>query len=106
MMSRLNLFLVAMVVICALSVVNAQQRARRAFIDVEQAQALTRKLEIEWNSLQVEQGQLGKPALIDTVARRDLKMMPVTPGRTIHLDFAQAKTQLNPMNAVAPEGKQ
>lgn len=84
-MTRANILLSALLVACALALVTSQYRARRLFVDVERAQAQAARLEVGWNQLQVEQTALTKAALIDTKARRELAMQPVSADRTLHL---------------------
>jgi cell division protein FtsL len=85
MSGRLNLLLTALLVLSALSLVNSQYQARRLFIELERAQAMTRHLDIEWAQLQLDQSALGKHARIEANARRDLKMVTLTPERTQYL---------------------
>jgi cell division protein FtsL len=85
MSGRLNIALLIALVLCALSLVNAQYQSRRLFIELERAQALARQLDIEWSQLQLDQSTLGKHARIEAVARRDLHMVPVTSARTQYL---------------------
>jgi cell division protein FtsL len=85
MNGRLNLIVTVMLVLCALSLVNAQYQARSQFIALERAQTVTRQLDIEWAQLQLDQSTLGKNSRIESVARRDLNMMPVTAARTQYL---------------------
>ncbi len=85
MSGRINLVLTVALVLCALSLVNAQYQARRLFIELERAQAAARQLDIEWSQLQLDQSTLGKHARIEANARRDLSMVAVTPTRTQYL---------------------
>jgi cell division protein FtsL len=85
MSGRFSLVLTVALVLCALSVVNAQYQARRLFIELERAQAASRQLDIEWAQLQLDQSTLGKHARIESIARRDLGMIAVTPARTQYL---------------------
>ncbi|TFW10183.1 cell division protein FtsL [Oxalobacteraceae bacterium OM1] len=85
MSGRINFILTVALVGCALSVVNAQYKARRLFIELERAQAAARQLDIEWAQLQLDQSTLGKSARIEANARRDLNMVSVTPARTQYL---------------------
>lgn len=85
MSGRVTFILAAALVLCALSLVNAQYQARRLFIELERAQAAARQLDIEWAQLQLDQSTLGKHARIEANARRDLNMVPVTPARTQYL---------------------
>ncbi|HZW14567.1 MAG TPA: cell division protein FtsL [Noviherbaspirillum sp.] len=85
MSGRVNLVLTIALVLCALSVVNAQYQARRLFIELERAQAAAKQLEIDWAQLQLDQSTLAKHARIEANARRDLNMVPTTPERTQYL---------------------
>lgn len=82
---RVNIVLTAALVLCALSVVNAQYQARRLFIELERAQAAAKQLEIDWAQLQLDQSTLAKHARIEANARRDLNMVAITPDRTQYL---------------------
>lgn len=82
MSARFNAVLALALVLCALSLVNAQYQARRLFIELERAQMMGRELEIEWAQLQLDQSTLGKHARIEANAIRDLNMMALTTGRT------------------------
>jgi cell division protein FtsL len=85
-MTKVNAVLIAVLMTCALLLVTSQHRARKTFIELERAQSMARKHEVEWNQLQLEQTQLAKHSRIDAVARRDLKMQPVTPERTLYVN--------------------
>ena len=85
MSGRLSMALTTLLVCSALSLVNAQYQARRLFIEIERAQAVSRQLEIEWSQLQLDQSTLGKHARIEENARRDLHMVPLTPARTQYI---------------------
>ena len=85
MSGRIATVLSLSLVLCALSVVNAQYQARRLFIELERAQAVAKQLDVEWAQLQLDQSTLGKHARIEANARRDLSMVPVTPANTQYL---------------------
>lgn len=85
MSGRINVLLTITLVMCALSLVNAQYQARRLFIEIERAQAASKQLDLEWAQLQLDQSTLGNHARIEVSARRDLNMVPLTPARTQYL---------------------
>ena len=85
MTDKIKWVLCALLVGCALSLVNAQHRARYLFTALEQAQQQARQLDIEWAQLQLDQSTLGKHERIDAIARSDLNMAPLTPARTQYL---------------------
>ncbi len=88
-MNRATLTLLVLLLICALSLVAAQQRARKLFIAQERAQIEERKLNQEWLRLEYEQRNLSKSARIRDVARNQLRMVPISPERTLYLKEAQ-----------------
>ena len=88
-MNRATLTLLALLLICALSLVAAQQRARKLFILQERAQIEEHKLNQEWLRLEFEQRNLSKSARIRDVARNQLRMSPISPERTLYLKEAK-----------------
>jgi cell division protein FtsL len=84
-MNRATLTLLTLLLICALSLVAAQQRARKLFILQERAQIEERKLNQEWLRLEYEQRNLSKSARIRDVARNQLRMSPISPERTLYI---------------------
>jgi cell division protein FtsL len=85
MTGKMNAVLAALLVGCALSVVNARYQARHLFIDLERLQQQQRQLEIDWAQLQLDQSTLGKSERIEQIARTELNMTPLTPARTQYL---------------------
>jgi cell division protein FtsL len=85
MSGRLTILFASLLVLSALSLVNAQYQSRRLFIELERAQAMARQLDIEWAQLQLDQSTLGKHARIEGNARRDLNMVALTPARTQYM---------------------
>jgi cell division protein FtsL len=85
MSGRLSIVMTVLLSCSALSLVNAQYQARRLFIELERAQAVTRQLDVEWSQLQLDQSTLGKHARIEENARRDLHMVPLTAARTQYI---------------------
>ena len=81
----LRLVFLAVLVVSAMSLITAQHRARQVHIELELARAQTRQLNQDWSQLQLAQTDAAKHATIDTVARRQLGMRPVTPDRAQYL---------------------
>jgi len=84
-MNRATMTLLALLLICALSLVAAQQRARKLFITQERAQIEERRLNQDFLRLEYEQRNLSKSARIRDVARNQLRMSPISPERTLYL---------------------
>jgi cell division protein FtsL len=85
MNGKINLLLTALLVGCALSLVNAQYQARNLFIALGKLENHAHQLDIEWSQLRIDQSTLGKNARIEQIARTDLDMAPLTPARTQYL---------------------
>lgn len=73
-MSRLHLFLLLVVVVSALSVVTSQHKARKNFVELQQAQVKQRELDVEWGQLQLEQSTWAMHARVEKLAAEKLQM--------------------------------
>lgn len=82
--------LIVLLLTSAFALVTSQQRARRAFVDLERAHAQERQLEQDWSQLQLAQTEAAKHGLVEQIARQQLGMRPVTPDRTQYIDAAAA----------------
>ena len=86
-----NLILIGLLAVCGVSLVTAQYRARGLFIDLEQAQAVARNLEVEWNQLLREQTHYSRHGLIESAAKSELRMQSAIPARTEYLGLPAKK---------------
>lgn len=84
-MSRLNVVLALMLVVCALAVIQSQHRARSYFVELERLKKEARVLDEQWGQLQLEQGTWANPARVDTLARTRLGLVP-PPAERIHIE--------------------
>ena len=73
-MTKLNLLLALVLVMCALGIVTAQHKARKIFIELEQEQEQAKKMEVEWGQLQLEQSTWAMHARIEKIATAYLQM--------------------------------
>ncbi|MBT9567462.1 MAG: cell division protein FtsL [Thiobacillus sp.] len=80
-MSRLNVVLAMVLVMCALALIQAQHRSRTYFVELEQLKKEARVLEEQWGQLQLEQSTWANPARVDTLARTQLGLVPPAPER-------------------------
>ncbi|MDO4681264.1 MAG: cell division protein FtsL [Lautropia sp.] len=85
MLNRINIVLAILLLISALLLVTSQNRARRLSTEMERAQGQMRELDVRFSQLQIEITRLSKPSLLDNRARNDLRMVSLTPERTIYL---------------------
>jgi len=84
-LARLNVLMAALLVVAALLLVTSQHRARKLSIELEQAQGQMRELDVRYSQLQMEISKLAKTSLIDSRVRKELKMIPLSPERTLYL---------------------
>ena len=75
-MSRLNVVLAVVLVVCALAVIQAQHRSRTYFVELERLKKEARAIEEQWGRLQLEQSTWANPARVDTLARTQLGLIP------------------------------
>lgn len=80
-MARLNLLLLAILVVCALSVVTSQHQARKHYVELQKEQELGKQLAIEWGQLQLEQSTWAMHARIEKIAGGQLMMRTPPPSR-------------------------
>lgn len=66
--------LLAAVVLCALSVVTSQHKARKLFIELQKEKELAQRMDVEWGQLQLEQSTWATPARVEEVAVKKLQM--------------------------------
>ena len=71
-MLRLNVFLLAVLVVCGLSLVTSRHQARKLFVELEHTQGEARAFETEYGQLQLEQSTWATPARVEKIARSSL----------------------------------
>jgi cell division protein FtsL len=62
------------VVLCALSVVTSQHKARKLFIELQKEKTQAQQTDVEWGQLQLEQSTWAAPARVEAVAVQKLQM--------------------------------
>ena len=80
-MARLNLILLATLVVCALLLVTSQHTARKLYVELQKEQELARQLDVEWGQLQLEQSTWAMHARVESIASRGLMMRTPPPSR-------------------------
>ena len=88
-MARLNLILLAILVVCALSVVTSQHKARKLYVDLQKEQASAKQLEVEWGQLQLEQSTWAMHARVEKIASGQL-LMSVPPAARLQVVAPEA----------------
>ena len=73
-MLRFNILLLLAILVCSLSVVTSQHKARKLFQAMEAEQERARQLEVEFGQLQLELSTWATSPRIEKIAREKLKM--------------------------------
>ena len=86
MSSRLNSALVLLALMCALSIVASNHRARKLFIALEREQSRMHSLDVEWGQLQLEQSTWANHARVEKIAREKLQMKTPPANQIVSLE--------------------
>lgn len=86
----LNVLLMVAVVMCALSVVTSQHKARKLYIEMQKEKEYAQQMEVEWGQLQLEQSTWATPARVETVATQQLKMQLPKNGQVQFIKLNQS----------------
>ena len=90
-MIRLNLVLMAAVVVSALYLVGVQYDSRRLFTELDKAHSESHRLESEYESLQVAKRAQATPARVEKLARDKLQMRQAQAGITTYVTYNAAE---------------
>lgn len=80
-MTKLNIFLALILIVCALGVVTSQHEARKLFVVLENEREMAHQLEVEWGKLQLEQSTLAMHGRVESIASGQLNMKVPTQSR-------------------------
>ncbi|RFC35720.1 MAG: cell division protein FtsL [Candidatus Nitrotoga sp. LAW] len=73
-MAKAHLLFLLIVIICALSVVTSQNKARKLFAELQKERDRAQQMEVEWGQLQLEQSTWAMPARVEKIATDKLQM--------------------------------
>ncbi|MDR2789230.1 MAG: cell division protein FtsL [Candidatus Accumulibacter sp.] len=82
-MARLNVLLLLAILICALSLVTSQHKARKLFQAMDAEQERARQFDVEFGQLQLELSTWATSPRIEKIARERLKMREPEASRVI-----------------------
>jgi len=85
---KVHLVLLPMVIVCALSVVTSQNKARKLFAELQKEKDRAQQMEVEWGQLQLEQSTWAMPARVEKIAVEKLHMQ-LPKGRQIQFIRAE-----------------
>ncbi len=86
-MTRLNVMLLLAVLASALHLVSVQYESRRLFSALDKAHTEARKIEADFERLQVERRAQATPLRIEKLAKEQLHMRTVTPAITSYATY-------------------
>jgi cell division protein FtsL len=89
-MFRLNIFLLLVVVVCALAVVTSQHRGRKLFQALEAEQDKVRQLDVEYGQLQIEMSTWATHPRVEKIARERLHMVVPAPRSVLPVQPREA----------------
>lgn len=83
----MNGLLLVAVMLCALSVVTSQNKARKLFNELQKEKEHALQMNVEWGQLQLEQSTWSTPARVEKIATRQLQMQLPRAGqiRSVHV---------------------
>ena len=87
-MIRINLVLLLAVLFSAVYLVSVQYDSRRLFTELDRANSEGRRLETEYERLQVEKRAQATPARVEKLAREKLQMRPASPAITAYVNYS------------------
>lgn len=90
-MFRLNLFLLLLIVLCALAVVTSQHRGRKLFQALEAEQEKVRQLDVEFGQLQIEMSTWATHPRVEKIARERLRMVVPAPQAVMPANLQEAR---------------
>jgi cell division protein FtsL len=90
---RLNLVLLLAVLVSAVYLVNVQYESRRVFTELDRARTEAKRLESEFERLQVEKRAQATPARVEKLAREKLQMRQASPAITTYVTYSVPQTQ-------------
>lgn len=73
-MTRLNLILVFVLIVCALGMVTSQHKARKLFVELQKEQEAAKQMDVEWGQLQLEQSTWAMHSRIEKIASKFMQM--------------------------------
>ena len=86
---RINLVLAFSVVASAVYLVSVQYESRRVFTELDKARAEAKRLETEFERLQVEKRAQATPGRVEKIAREKLQMRQALPAITTYVTYAE-----------------
>ncbi|WP_377157130.1 cell division protein FtsL [Roseateles sp. UC29_93] len=84
MIGRLNLLLIAAVMVSGIYMVRSAYESRRLFTELDRAQTEGRRLDADYQKLMADRQAQATNLRVEQVARERLKMRPISPAITFN----------------------
>lgn len=85
-MTRLSVLFAVLCMVCALGVVAGRDKARKLHAELEREEEHMRRLQTEFNQLQLEQRTLAAHGRVEKIARDVLHMLTPAPSAVLMLE--------------------
>ena len=92
-MMRLNLVLLAAVLVSALFLVRTQYESRRLYSDLDKAEGDARRLEVDHEKLEFEKRAQATPLRVEKLAKEQLQMRTASPAITQYVKAKEPAAQ-------------
>jgi cell division protein FtsL len=103
-MSRINVFLLALLLFSSLWLVRTSYEARHLFAELDRARNMQQRLDAEYRRLDAERQTQATHLRVERMAREKLGMRAATPAVTEHVQDPGALAQAAKAAAGAPGG--
>jgi len=91
--SRIDLLLVLVAIVCALGVVTAQHHARKLTVAIQQEKDHAQQMEVEWGQLRLEHSTWSMPARVENIVVSQLQMQLPNPKQIQYVHVSPAMLQ-------------
>ena len=95
-MTRLNLSLLAALLLSCVFMVRVSYDARHLFTELDRAQAEEHRLETEFERMKAEKQAQATPSRVEAVARKQLGMRTATPAVTNYVTYSRTPASGSP----------
>jgi cell division protein FtsL len=89
--TRTNLALLLLTIVCALGVVTSQHKARKLFMELQKEKDQAQQMDVERGQLQLEQSTWAMPARVEKIAVLKLQMQLPKGGQTRFVHIQQVE---------------
>ncbi|PUE52383.1 cell division protein FtsL [Limnohabitans sp. 2KL-51] len=89
-MTRVSLLLLVATVVSALWLVHSHYESRRIFMDMESARKEAKRIEVDYDRMEIERRAQATPLRVEQIARQQLNMRTASPAITQYVNAQDA----------------